>query len=308
MPIPPGGEPTLHFTKPANNSSHGNVLKVGRGVSAYWDLQPPNSWPEHRHSAAQLVLALDPVDATMTWRAKGHGRRADCTVPHFWYVPPDTPHSAEWRGTSGMLVLYVEQEFIREECGCDLDEGLLFSLAPFIHQDYLVSRICRRFHDLCHRRQHYSDPIALAGALLLAAAVLKSCLSRLEGTSPGLSARRFDAVADCIEKRMREALTPAILSAAAGLSEHHFSRMFRRSTGTSPMKYVWRCRLHRARQLLETGEWKVAQVAVETGFYDQSHLDRQFRKEFGCTPGAVIPVSVNAAVSRGAARSAGRRR
>jgi transcriptional regulator GlxA family with amidase domain len=55
------------------------------------------------------------------------------------------------------------------------------------------------------------------------------------------------------------------------------------------MKHVWGFRIHRARQLLETGQFKVAQVAAETGFYDQSHLDRQFRKEFGVSPGSVIP-------------------
>lgn len=294
MPSSNCGTPPPHFSVPANNSGQGNVLKIGRGVSVYWDLQPPNTWLEHQHPTAQIVLALDPVDARMTWGHPGSIERVDCSTTHAWFLPHDTPHGADWRSLGAMLVFYVERDFIREECHCELTRGAVVPLLPLIQQDYLVSRVCRKFHDLCHRKRTLSEPLALAGATLLAASLLHACLARTttqagSGQERGLSEKRLEVVANYIEAHLRDPLTPAALATAVGMSEHHFSRLFRISTGRSPMKYVWRCRVHRARQLLESGECKVAGVAADTGFCDQSHLDRQFRKEFGCSPGSVIP-------------------
>ena len=43
-------------------------------------------------------------------------------------------------------------------------------------------------------------------------------------------------------------------------------------------------RLQRAREMIKAGE-PLAEIAAETGFTDQSHLNRQFKKAFGMTPG-----------------------
>lgn len=65
--MPPyDGEPHSTIRDSTNYSGHGIVLKIGRGVSAYYDLQPPNSWTEHEHSTAQIVMVLDSTDAHMT--------------------------------------------------------------------------------------------------------------------------------------------------------------------------------------------------------------------------------------------------
>ena len=292
MPTARAGKPSKHFTIPVNNSGLGNVLNRGRGVSVYCDLQPPNNWPEHQHPTAQIVVALDPVEAVMKWGHAGCLFSETSTGPHVWIVPPDTPHSVEWKGTAAMLVLYVERSYIREECGCDLADGALLSLAPLARQDYLVTRLCRKFHDFCHRKRSLSGLLAVAGGTLLAALLLKAHLSRaaLRPSQPaGLAEKRLQRVTAYVDAHLRDPLSRALLAQVGGLTEYHFSRMFKVSTGMSPMQYVWRCRIHYARQLLETGKWKVVAAAAEAGFCDQSHLDRQFRKAFGCSPGSVIP-------------------
>lgn len=292
MPYTPAGNLPQGFEIPQNNSGHGNVLKVGRGVSVYVDFQPPNLWRKHQHQTAQIVLALDPVASHMRW---WHGHtpvEETYTMPHVWCLPHDTPHTVAWSGTAALVVLYVEREFLLEECGAELTEGVVFPLAPLAQQDYLIARFVRKFHDHCHRRRLLSEPMFFAGAILLSAAVLHLCLGRTAAkrrSACGLSEKRLEVFAHFLQNHLREPLTPAVLAAAVGMSEDHFGRMLRLATGLPPMQYVWRCRLHHARLLLETGEWKVAQVAAETGFCDQSHLDRRFRKEFGCTPGFVIP-------------------
>ncbi|MCW2242721.1 helix-turn-helix domain-containing protein [Azospirillum canadense] len=70
----------------------------------------------------------------------------------------------------------------------------------------------------------------------------------------------------------------------AGMSREGFSRRFRRQHGMSPHAFWLLEKLNDARRLLRAGE-AIAAVAADTGFADQSHLGRCFRRAFGVTPG-----------------------
>ncbi|WP_247890889.1 helix-turn-helix domain-containing protein [Azospirillum aestuarii] len=70
----------------------------------------------------------------------------------------------------------------------------------------------------------------------------------------------------------------------AGMSREGFSRRFRKQHGVPPHAFQLQDRLNDARLLLRAGE-PIAAVAADTGFADQSHLGRCFRRAFGVTPG-----------------------
>ncbi|WP_247895826.1 AraC family transcriptional regulator [Azospirillum brasilense] len=70
----------------------------------------------------------------------------------------------------------------------------------------------------------------------------------------------------------------------AGMSREGYSRRFRKQHGVPPHAFALQERLNDARLLLRAGE-PIAAVAADTGFTDQSHLGRCFRRAFGVTPG-----------------------
>lgn len=76
----------------------------------------------------------------------------------------------------------------------------------------------------------------------------------------------------------------AELAAHAGLSRFHFLRSFAKATGLSPHAYQMQARLHLARRRIVQGQ-PLAQVAIEAGFADQSHLTRLFQRSYSMTPG-----------------------
>ncbi|MEV4891225.1 helix-turn-helix domain-containing protein [Nonomuraea sp. NPDC055795] len=69
-----------------------------------------------------------------------------------------------------------------------------------------------------------------------------------------------------------------------GVSERHLRNLFHDSVGLSPKRYA---RIHRVRSVLAAArEEPWAELAAETGFYDQSHLSADFRTVMGVPPGA----------------------
>jgi AraC-like DNA-binding protein len=74
------------------------------------------------------------------------------------------------------------------------------------------------------------------------------------------------------------------LAAAAGIGKFRLVHLFREHTGSPPHAFHLARRLRIARRLLEGGS-SIAEVAQATGFADQSHLHRHFRRSLGVTPG-----------------------
>ena len=79
-------------------------------------------------------------------------------------------------------------------------------------------------------------------------------------------------------------ITVADLAGQASLSSSQLHREFSRLFGITPNQYIREVRVGVARHLLETTQSPIAAIACETGFYDQSHLTRQFKTSTGITP------------------------
>lgn len=80
--------------------------------------------------------------------------------------------------------------------------------------------------------------------------------------------------------------TPSIeeLASETGVSPGHLCRAFRERYGATVGAYARRLRIENAARGLNSGETPLARLAVESGFADQSHFTREFRRHFGVTP------------------------
>jgi PAS domain S-box-containing protein len=74
------------------------------------------------------------------------------------------------------------------------------------------------------------------------------------------------------------------LARRAGLSSRQLQRRFQELFGVGVKEFVMRARLQEAAEALQEGTASIAEVALESGFYDQSSFTRQFRKRTGTTP------------------------
>jgi len=94
----------------------------------------------------------------------------------------------------------------------------------------------------------------------------------------------FHKIEGYIEANLNEPLDVLHLARIIGMSRSHFSRTFRKSTQLTPHRYVMWRRLTRARELVEASDVRLSDIALETGFSDQSHLCRYFSQWIGISP------------------------
>jgi AraC family transcriptional regulator len=92
--------------------------------------------------------------------------------------------------------------------------------------------------------------------------------------------RAFEFIQDQLEAN----LTVAGIARAVHMSPYHFTRLFKRSTGLSPYRYVIQARVKKAKELLISNKFSIIEIAHRLGFADQSHLTRHFKSIFGVTP------------------------
>lgn len=76
------------------------------------------------------------------------------------------------------------------------------------------------------------------------------------------------------------------LAGLVGMSKFHFSRLFSRAAGMSPMRFVRRCRVDYAAMLIQTTPLPLKAVAAQAGFANEYHLSRVFHQTTGVSPGA----------------------
>jgi AraC-like DNA-binding protein len=97
-------------------------------------------------------------------------------------------------------------------------------------------------------------------------------------------ARRFLAVQEFIQARMREPITLADMAAVAGLHPAYFSDRFAELVGVRPMEYLVRRRIERAQFLLLTTPVPIKAIAHEVGLPDAGHFSRVFSSHCGASP------------------------
>lgn len=109
-------------------------------------------------------------------------------------------------------------------------------------------------------------------------------LAKLDSHRGGLSRRSLKRVLEYIHTHLHHKVQLSRLAEVAGLNLYHFARAFKQSTGQTPHQYTLRRRIERARELLRDPQVSVLEASARTGFVDQSHFSKVFRRIVGVAP------------------------
>ncbi|AGM41899.1 helix-turn-helix transcriptional regulator [Aeromonas hydrophila] len=177
------------------------------------------------------------------------------------------------------LMFYLDTGWLQRQ---QEEAGLGDAFRPF---DMTASRDPLLYQGLCrlHRqlwREH--EPLAREVACHQFS---RQLLARLTPASwDDRPPQHLQRAAELMQDDCCSPLTLAQLSAVAGLTPSHFVRSFSRHYGMTPHAYLLDQRIRHARALLRRGE-PLAEVALASGFADQAHFQRQFKRRVAATPG-----------------------
>lgn len=131
-----------------------------------------------------------------------------------------------------------------------------------------------------------TDLLAVEGALLdaLATLLMRHGRTREAPLQPQMNDPRVETMKSLLAADLAAPLRVADLAQAVGLSPFHATRLFTEASGLPPHAWRTQLRLQRALAPLRAGA-SVADVAAASGFTDQSHFTRHFRRMFGVPPG-----------------------
>ena len=102
--------------------------------------------------------------------------------------------------------------------------------------------------------------------------------------------RHIKLIRDYIGDRYAENISLSELSSLANLSPYYLLRAFHRQVGLPPHEYQTQVRIAHARKFLSEGQ-AISATALRTGFCDQSHFARNFKRIVGMTPGQYLSES-----------------
>src|SRR6202035_3544559 len=100
----------------------------------------------------------------------------------------------------------------------------------------------------------------------------------------GLPEFRLRKVTDLMVTHLEDEFSLIRLAREAEMSDFHFSRAYKRTTGLTPSQYFIHLRLEKARRLLRETNRSVIEIGLDVGYTSPSHFARIFRREVGIPP------------------------
>lgn len=241
-------------------------------------------FPRHVHSAVCIGI-VDRGVRVVSWRGES------IAIPEdgFFVINRGVPHSCRSRDGEG--------QSYRIACvDIDASFGVASRITGQVQPIPHFPKVLLADPELAHRLRRFFSLACIPGPSLARESLFFSFLADLilRHGAPRQVPHREDPRKDAIERvcdfiraNHTESITLERLCRIACLSPFHFHRVFVGAKGISPHDYLVHCRVRKARELLLKG-YGIAGAATETGFADQSHFTRCFKRLMGTTPGRYL--------------------
>ena len=238
----------------------------GLGLSHLQATIPEHEIKEHSHAGAHLVLATQGL-----YKTSAHGEQRE--GPVLVFNPPDVVHRDCFAGDDGWFFAMS----LSEADSVALYEQLhLPDFAVRRHEPHLLKQVFKLM-------QAAASPDYSGFELELMATALLAELApptRLSSKPPPWLAQAQEMIADLSDQD----LGVADIADALGVHRVYLARQYVRHLGCTPGADLRRRRVERATQLMMTTDHTLTEIALASGFCDQSHFNRAFLQQWGLTP------------------------
>ncbi|MFT3743370.1 MAG: AraC family transcriptional regulator [Pyrinomonadaceae bacterium] len=242
---------------------------------------------EHEPEHHEINVSLSGAFTTTKMNAAGRKVAYFSGKNNVCVTPAGQPVSAYWKGPIDDMGIMLDPDFVRETAA----ENNLASRFEFVevykNEDPLIAPLGLALLDEAASENAMGKLYADSLIQTLTLHVLRSystASAMIERANGGLSGYKLRTVKEFIDANLDSDLGLAEIAAVANLSQFHFARAFRKTTGVTPQQYLMERRIERAKQLLATDDLPIVEISLLTGFKNQSHFTTLFRKFTNLTP------------------------
>lgn len=258
-------------------------------LNLIYELEPAGEMPAAMLDAHEIIICLG--DFRASWSIKGNcWQNEDYTTGDIVIVTAgEVFPKVQIDRAVPLIVLLLAPETLNNSCYEAVKSQNVQLSSQFKLRDPLIENMGLALKTELETggvdSQAYADSMATALSMHL--------LRRYGDRQPqikeyygGLPPYKLKAVKEYIHEHLDQNLTLTKLAARANLSTHYFASLFKQSTGFSPHQYITRCRIEKAKQLLQQTALPIVEICHEVGFQNQSHFTRVFRQHLKVTPKA----------------------
>ena len=225
------------------------------------------------------------------WRRSGRDHRAELPPGSVSLFPAGLRQGARvFRPQPGMAsMLQIQPRFFDRSIG-ELAKGGKVELIRHAHlNDTQIARLMESLRADIAAGSPGGSLFAESVAMALSAHIAQqysTLTTQPERYLGGLSRFKLNRVLEYINANLSDNLELSVLAEVAGVNMYHFARAFKQSTGETPHQHVLRRRIERAKEFLRDSRFSVIETSARTGFVDQSHFSKVFRRIVGIAPSA----------------------
>jgi AraC family transcriptional regulator len=201
------------------------------------------------------------------------------------FLPAGMPFALRWREPNDVITISIQPAFVRKVLGSDARETSLPQYWGTRNETQITPIVLAMANDV----RDGSPGGRLVGESLGAALVAQlagkvGVVGERLAHKVGLAPKTLRTILDCIHADLCGDLSLRRLAGLTGMSLDGFIRSFKSSTGVPPHQYVLRKRVESAQALLADRRLSLTEIALRTGFSDQSHFSKIFRRMIGVAP------------------------
>lgn len=275
---------TILENKSSQNSRKKENISVWRlddvkGIELRSGVAVTEPYPKHWHEEYQFCFIQD-GGGELFYRGVNH----DTPKISLFIVHPGEVHSNQSDIGCSFRSIYVQPEIIQNILSNSDDDkqSLPFFPNPMVFDkeiidDYLILHLSLENSNTTLERE--SAMLEMLTKLVNRYAQKKTNLELF-----GKEHKAVKKVRDYIIENYDQNISLKTLSKLVNLSQFHLNRVFSEEIGMPPHAFQTQVRISNAKRLIKQG-FSLSNVAVTTGFADQSHFNRNFKKLMKITPG-----------------------
>lgn len=249
--------------------------------------QPAHETPEH--SLTRHVLAILMKSAPLKVERKLDEKYYSSYLPcgHFFLIPAGVSHQVWIHGDAEYLVLSLEPDLIHNNADKLVDTESIELIPQHCIRDPLILTVGLALKSQLELGSKGSQLYVESAANLIAAHLLQHYATYqplIRKYSYGLSQSKLTKVVEYINEHLSTNLSLFDIAQQVGMSQSHFSRLFKQSTGLSPWQYVIQRRVEVAKQLLKKKELTIEKISDRLGFTSHSQFTIFFAKYTNICP------------------------